>query len=74
MEGFEISFPLGDLKKRILIPQLLDDQQPPQASEFQPAGCLNFGYRYPVITAGLLPRFIVRTQHLSEPMAAGRAA
>jgi internalin A len=65
MEKFELSFALGDAKKRILIPQFLDDQQPPQASEFRLAECLNFGYRYPIIPAGLLPRFIVRTHHLS---------
>jgi internalin A len=65
MEKFELSFPLGDVKKRLLIPQLLDDQQPPQASEFRLAECLNFGYRYPIIPAGLLPRFVVRTHHLS---------
>ncbi len=66
MEQFELSFPLGDARKRILIPQLLDDQQPPEASGFRLAECLNFGYRYPIIPAGLLPRFIVRTHHLSE--------
>jgi len=66
MEQFELSFPLGDARKRILIPQLLDDQQSPEASSFRLAECLNFGYRYPIIPAGLLPRFIVRTHHLSE--------
>ena len=67
MEQFELSFPLGDPQKRILIPQLLEDQQPAAASEFKPAECLNFSYRYPIIPEGLLPRFIVRTHHLSEP-------
>ena len=28
---------------------------------------LNFGYQYPVGPEGLLPRFIVRTHHLSDP-------
>src|SRR5260370_42625370 len=28
MEQFELSFPLGDNKNRILIPELLEDQQP----------------------------------------------
>lgn len=67
MEQFEISFPLGDAKRRILIPQLLGDSQPGSASEFQVSECLNFGYRYPIVPEGLLPRFIVRTHHLSEP-------
>ncbi|HEX3685118.1 MAG TPA: COR domain-containing protein [Bryobacteraceae bacterium] len=67
MEQFELSFPLGDKQNRILIPQLLEDQQPEQAREFKPAECLNFGYQYPIVSEGLLPRFIVRTHHLSEP-------
>src|SRR5205823_8648853 len=54
MEQFELSFSLGDSKKRILIPQLLDDQQPSTALEFKLAECLNFGYRYPIIPEGLL--------------------
>jgi internalin A len=66
MEQFELSFPLNDAKKRILIPELLDDQQPPMAAEFKLAECLNFGYRYPIVPGGLLPRFIVRTHHLSK--------
>jgi internalin A len=69
MEQFELSFPLGDNKNRILIPELLDDQQPAPAAEFNAAQCLNFGYRYPIIPGGLLPRFIVRTHHLSQPTA-----
>ena len=67
MEQFELSFALGDKQNRILIPQLLDDQQPNQTREFKPAECLNFGYQYPIVPEGLLPRFIVRTHHLSEP-------
>lgn len=64
MEKFELcfSFPKGD---RYLIPELLDEQQPKQAEKFDPATCLNFQYLYPVIPAGLLPRFIVRTHVLS---------
>jgi internalin A len=67
MEKFELSFPLGDSKRRILIPQLLDDQQPEEARSFKAAECLNFGYQYLIVPEGLLPRFIVRTHHLSEP-------
>jgi internalin A len=64
MEKFELcfSFPKGD---RYLIPELLDEQQPKAAEKFDPATCLNFQYHYPVIPAGLLPRFIVRTHVLS---------
>jgi internalin A len=71
MERFELSFPLPGPRQQILIPQLLDDQQPPAAAgDFQPKECLNFGYRYAIVPEGLLPRFIVRTHHLSQP--AGR--
>jgi internalin A len=67
MEKFELSFPLGDSKKRILIPQLLEDQQPEDARSFKATDCLNFSYQYSIVPEGLLPRFIVRTHHLSEP-------
>ncbi|HEY2913658.1 MAG TPA: COR domain-containing protein [Candidatus Angelobacter sp.] len=66
MDQFEVSFPLGDSQKRSLIPQLLDDQQPDEAREFDAAKCLNFGYKYEIVPEGLLPRFIVRTHHISE--------
>ena len=66
MEQFELGFPLGDSRKRILIPQLLEDQQPDEARTFNPGECLNFGYQYQVVPEGLLPRFIVRTHHLSR--------
>jgi internalin A len=69
MERFELSFPLPGPRQQILIPQILDDQQPPAASDFQPKECLNFGYRYAIVPEGLLPRFIVRTHHLSDPSA-----
>jgi internalin A len=67
MEQFELSFQLDDNHKRILIPQLLDDRQPEEANSFKRISCLNFGYRYTIVPDGLLPRFIVRTHHLSEP-------
>ena len=67
MERFELSFPLDEKPRRILIPELLDDQQPKEAASFKPSECLNFGYKYPVLTEGLLPRFIARTHHLGHP-------
>jgi internalin A len=66
MEKFELSFPLDEKPQRILIPELLDDQQPKEAASFKPPECLNFGYKYPVLTEGLLPRFIARTHHLGR--------
>jgi internalin A len=70
MEQFEVSFPLGDSQKRGLIPQLLEDQQPNEAREFDATKCLNFAYKYEIVPEGLLPRFIARTHHISK--AAGR--
>src|SRR5262249_28295448 len=64
---FELCFPLGDSQKRVLIPQLLGDQQPDEALTFKATHCLNFGYQYTIVPEGLLPRFIVRTHHMSEP-------
>lgn len=66
LEKFELSFALNDQERRVLVPQLLPDQQPPSVQEFRPAECLNFSYEYPVVPEGLLPRFIVRTHHLSK--------
>ncbi|HWS16955.1 MAG TPA: COR domain-containing protein, partial [Candidatus Elarobacter sp.] len=66
MERFDLSFSLGDKQNRVLIPELLDDQQPKAAADFNPAECLNFGYKYPVLTEGLLPRLIARTHHLGR--------
>ena len=66
MDQFDVSFPLGDSQKRSLIPQLLDDQQPDEARQFDAAKCLNFGYKYEIVPEGLLPRFIVRTHHISD--------
>jgi len=72
MEQFELGFPLRDRRNRILIPQLLEDQQPVEAGAFNAEAlnsnaCLNFGYQYQVVPEGLLPRLIVRTHHLSRP-------
>jgi internalin A len=45
---------------------LLDKQEPLEAAAFAPETCLHFQYHYPVLPEGLLPRFIVRTNVLSE--------
>ncbi len=66
MERFELSFPLGDKHNRVLMPELLEDQQPKEAATFKASECLNFGYKYTILSEGLLPRFIVRTHHLSR--------
>jgi len=67
MRKFELCLRYEDEENRYLIPDLLDKQQPEEASEFNPADCLNFRYTYPVLPEGLIPRFIVRTHVLSKP-------
>jgi internalin A len=66
MRKFELCFRFQEDENRYLIPDLLDKQRPEQATDFDPAECLNFRYEYPVLPEGLLPRFIVRTHVLSE--------
>ncbi|MDT4897769.1 MAG: internalin [Acidobacteriota bacterium] len=73
MKKFDLcfSFPDGD-DTHYLIPELLDKQEPAEAAAFRPEQCLNFQYHYPVLTEGLLPRFIVRTHTLSEGLSRWR--
>jgi internalin A len=66
MKKFDLCFSLYDVEGNYLIPELLDKQEPAEATEFKPEACLNFQYHYPVIPEGLLPRFIARTHVLSE--------
>lgn len=66
MRKFDLCFIFPDDDTRYLIPELLDKQEPEVTATFEPEGCLNFQYHYPVLPEGLLPRFIVRTHALSE--------
>ncbi len=66
MKKFELCFSFPNDDTHYLIPELLDKQEPAEAGKFRPEECLNFQYHYPVLTEGLLPRFIVRTHALSE--------
>lgn len=67
MKKFELCFRFSDDEDtHYLIPDLLDKQEPAETAEFNPQECLNFQYHYSVLPEGLLPRFIVRTQVLSE--------
>lgn len=66
MRKFELCFTFSDDDTHYLIPELLDKQEPEESASFDLAECLNFEYRYVVLTEGLLPRFIVRTHALSE--------
>lgn len=53
-------------RKRILIPELLDKQEPKDIAAFNSNECLRFQYHYSVLPEGLFPRFIVRTHELSN--------
>jgi internalin A len=66
MKKFDLCFSFPDNDTHYLIPELLDKQEAPEAAAFKPEECLNFQYHYPVLPEGLLPRFIVRTNVLSE--------
>jgi internalin A len=66
MKQFELCFSFPDNEAHYLIPELLDKQEPAEATAFIPEVCLHFQYHYPVLPEGLLPRFIVRTHALSE--------
>jgi internalin A len=66
MKKFELCFDLEGKEGVYLIPELLGKQEPEDARAFDPAGCLNFQYHYPVLPEGLLPRFVVRTHVLSD--------
>jgi internalin A len=68
MKKFDLCFSFPNDDCHYLIPELLDKQEPEETAAFDLEGCLNFQYHYPILPEGLLPRFIVRTHHLSEDM------
>ena len=72
MKKFDLCFSFPDDDCHYLIPELLDKQESVDAAEFKLDECLNFHYYYPVLTEGLLPRFIVRTHVLSEGLSRWR--
>ena len=66
MRKFELCFSFPDDEFHYLIPELLDKQEPEETAKFNLSECLNFQYDYEILPEGLLPRFIVRTNSLSE--------
>jgi internalin A len=64
MQKFELCFQLSP--DRFLLPDLLNESQPDDVSEFKPEECLNFEYKYSLLPNGLIPRFIVRTHEMSD--------
>jgi internalin A len=68
MKKFYLCFSFPDDECHYLIPELLGKDEPKETDEFKPANCLNFQYRYSILPEGILPRFIVRTNILSEKL------
>jgi internalin A len=66
MRRFELLYDAPDHHRRtMLVPRLLNDKEP--KLDWPATGTIRFLYRYEVLPAGLLPRFIVRRhQNLSE--------
>jgi hypothetical protein len=68
MEKFELCFEFEGERGHYLIPELLGKEEPESRAEFPPEHCLNFQYHYNILPEGLIPRFIVRTHHLSRDL------
>lgn len=66
MRKFDLCFNFPEDNLHYLIPELLDKQEPDSIEPFKMEECVNFQYHYPILTEGLLPRFIVRTHRLSQ--------
>ncbi|HEV7404260.1 MAG TPA: COR domain-containing protein [Chthoniobacteraceae bacterium] len=74
MRKFKLCHPLDDAGTKFLIPELLTKEEPAALdTEFPPAECLGFVYRYEtVLPEGLLSRFIVETYVHRAPRHAWR--
>ncbi|HEY0736128.1 MAG TPA: COR domain-containing protein [Herpetosiphonaceae bacterium] len=72
MKKFDLCFSFPDDECQYLVPELLDEREPQETEAFDPEQCLNFQYHYSMLPEGLLPRFIVRTHHLSEKLSRWR--
>jgi internalin A len=69
-----LCFPLDDTAQRYLVPELLTKEELSLASDFDPAACTGFVYRYDAaLPHGLIPRFIVQTYVHREPTLAWRS-
>lgn len=69
MNKFELCFQFPESETyHYLIPELLDKQQPDEASNFSKDTCLTFEYHYPILPEGLLPRFTVITHSMSNDL------
>jgi internalin A len=63
MRKYELCLEFPDHPARLLVPELLSKNEP-DVGWGKPSDVLNFEYHYGVLPRGLVPRFIVRTQHL----------
>ena len=66
MERFQLCFPVPGQPGRVLVPELLSENQPEEISGLAAEAGLGFRYQYEVLPEGLLPRFIVQTHTYSE--------
>jgi internalin A len=66
MRKFSLCFAFPDSQELFLVPDLLGKEEPEQAAHFNPKDCLNFEYHYEILPEGLIPKFIVRSQTLSD--------
>jgi len=64
MRSFELCFDFPDTDgRRVLVPERLPENEP-EGLNWNPPDALHFEYHYPVLPGGVIPRFIVRTNHL----------
>jgi internalin A len=65
MRKFELCFQLEGELETELVPELLPDNTPP-LDDWKPSENLVFLYQYPILSHGVLPRFITRTHPKSR--------
>ncbi len=67
MEIFELSFPVDDACKRVLVPNLLPVSEPPGCEE--PAGkdVARMSFRFKVVPAPMMPRLLVKLFAMTSP-------
>jgi internalin A len=66
MKKFELCFSFPDDDCHYLIPEILGIQEPQDLGLKDKGDSLKFEYRYEILPEGVMPRFIVRSQVLSD--------
>jgi len=65
MLRFDLCFPAESENNVFIVPDLLTEKTP-DLTAWDPAQCVVFQYKYPVLPHGILPRFISKTHTYSE--------